>query len=73
MSALSLLTERAEAPESPGLKLKADMLLVEVWARKSLYEFSPFIPHARCLDYKSDFYQIFIMEAVWTQNSRNNV
>jgi hypothetical protein len=39
-----------------------DMLLVEVWARNSLYQFAPFIPHANSLDYKSDFYKIFIME-----------
>jgi hypothetical protein len=42
--------------------LKTDMLLVEVWARNSLYQFAPFIPHAKSLDYKSDFYKIFIME-----------
>ena len=38
------------------------MALVELWARNSLYQFSPFIPHARSLDYNGDFYQIFIME-----------
>jgi hypothetical protein len=38
------------------------MLLVEVWARNSLYQFARFIPHAKSLDYKSDFYKIFIME-----------
>jgi hypothetical protein len=27
-----------------------------------LYQFAPFIPHAKSLDYKSDFYKIFIME-----------
>jgi hypothetical protein len=62
MSALALLTETAEAKESRALKLKTDMLLVEVWARNSLYQFAPFIPHAKSLEYKSDFYQIFIME-----------
>jgi hypothetical protein len=61
-SALTLLTETAEAEESRSLKLKADMLLVEVWARNSLYQFTPFIPHAKSLDYKSDFYKIYIME-----------
>jgi hypothetical protein len=39
MSALTLLTETAEAEGSHSLKLKTDMLLVEVWARKSLYKF----------------------------------
>ena len=62
MSALALLTETAEAKESRALKLKTDMLLVEVWARNSLYQFAPFIPHAKSLEYKSDFYKIFIME-----------
>jgi hypothetical protein len=62
MSALTLLTETAEAEESRSLKLKTDMLLVEVWARNSLYQFAPFIPHANSLDCKSDFYKIFIME-----------
>jgi hypothetical protein len=38
------------------------MLLVEVWARNSLYQFAPLIPHAKSLDYKSEFYKIFIME-----------
>jgi hypothetical protein len=37
MSALTLLTETAEAEESRALKLKTDMLLVEVWARNSFY------------------------------------
>ena len=45
-----------------ALKLKTDMLLVEVWARNSLYQFAPFIPHAKSLEYNSDFYKIFIME-----------
>jgi hypothetical protein len=64
MSALPLLlTERAEAEESRSLKLKTDMLLVQVWARNSVYhQFAPFIPHAKSLDYKSDFYKILIME-----------
>ena len=62
MSVLSLLTERAEVEENRSLKLKTDMLLVEVWARNSLYQFAPFIPHAKSLDYRSDFYKIFIME-----------
>jgi hypothetical protein len=62
MSALTLLTETAEAEESRSLKLKTNMLLVEVWARNSLYQFAPFIPHAKSLDCKSDFYKIFIME-----------
>jgi hypothetical protein len=62
MSALTLLTERAEAGENHSLKLKMNMLLVEVWARNGLYQFAPFIPHAKSLDYKSDFYKIFIME-----------
>jgi hypothetical protein len=53
---------RGEAEESRSLKLKTDMLLVEVWAR-NLYQFTPFIPHAKSLDYKSDFYKIFIMES----------
>jgi hypothetical protein len=26
-----------------------------------LYQFAPFIPHAKSLDYKSDFYKIFII------------
>jgi hypothetical protein len=38
------------------------MLLVEVWTRNSLYQFAPSIPNAKSLDYKSDFYKIFIME-----------
>ena len=38
------------------------MLLVEVWARNSLYQFSPFIPTERSLDYNNDFYNMFIME-----------
>jgi hypothetical protein len=29
-----------------------------------LYQFTPFIPHAKSLDYKSDFYKIFMMEYV---------
>jgi hypothetical protein len=62
MSAPSLLTETAEVEKSRSLKLKTDMLLVEVWARNSLYQFTPFIPHAKSSDYKSDFYKIFIME-----------
>jgi hypothetical protein len=62
MSVLTLLTETAEAEESRSLKLKTDMLLVEVWARNSLCQFVPFIPHAKSLDYKSDFYKIFITE-----------
>jgi hypothetical protein len=62
MSALTLLTATAEAEESRSLKLKTDMLLVEVWARNSLCQFAPFIPHTKSLDYKSDFYKIFIME-----------
>jgi hypothetical protein len=33
MSALTLLTETAEVEESRSLRLKTDMLLVEVWAR----------------------------------------
>jgi hypothetical protein len=37
-------------------------LLVEVWARKSLHQFTPFIPHTKSLDYMSDFYKIVIME-----------
>jgi hypothetical protein len=62
MSALTLLKETAEAEESCSLKLKTDMLLVEIWARNSLYQFAPSIPHAKSLDCKSDFYKIFIME-----------
>ena len=62
MSAITLLTETTEAEESRSLKLKTDMLLVEVWARNSLYQFAPFTPHEKSLDYKSDFYKIFIME-----------
>jgi hypothetical protein len=34
MSALTLLTERAEAEESRSLKWKTDMLLVEGWGKK---------------------------------------
>jgi hypothetical protein len=62
MSALTLLTETAEAEASCSLKLKTGMLLVEVWARNSLYRFPPFIPHAKSLHYKSDSYKIFTME-----------
>jgi hypothetical protein len=62
MSSLTLLTEAGEAAESRSIKIKTDMALVELWARNSLYQFSPFIPHARSLDYNGDFYQIFIME-----------
>jgi hypothetical protein len=65
MIALSLLTEEAimEAAESRSLKINTNMLLVEVWAQNSLYQFSPFIPHpAERLDYRSDFFGIFIME-----------
>jgi hypothetical protein len=62
MSVLTLLTQTAEVEESRSLKLKMDMLLVEVWARNSLYQFAPFIPHAKSLDYKSDYYKIFIIE-----------
>ena len=62
MSLLELLSEAGEAAESQSLKIKTDMLLVEVWARNSLYQFSPFIPQERSLDYKGDFYSVFIME-----------
>jgi hypothetical protein len=62
LSALTLLTETAEVEESCSLKLKTDMLLVEVWARNSLFQFAPFIPHAKSLDYKSDFYRICLMK-----------
>jgi hypothetical protein len=37
-------------------------MVLEVWAIHSLYQFTPFMPHAKSLDYKSDFYKIFIME-----------
>ena len=62
MDSMSLLTEAGEAAESRNLKIKTGMLLVEVWARNSLYQFSPFIPHERSLDYNGDFYNMFIME-----------
>ena len=62
MSVITLLTKTTEVEESRSLKLKTDVLLVEVWAKNSLYQFTPFIPHAKSLDYKSDFYKIFIME-----------
>jgi hypothetical protein len=55
MSALTLLKERAEAEESRSLKLKTDMLLVEVWARNSLYQFAPFIPHTKVWTTKVTF------------------
>jgi hypothetical protein len=58
MNALTLLTEIAEAEESCKLKVKTDMLLVEVWARNGMYQFAPFIPHAKSLDYKSDLYKM---------------
>ena len=38
------------------------MMLVEVWARNSLYQFLPFIPHDRILEYNGDFYNMFILE-----------
>ncbi len=59
---MTLLTEAGEVAESRSLKIRTDMMLVEVWARNSLYQFSPFIPHDRSLEYNGNFYNMFILE-----------
>jgi hypothetical protein len=56
------LTETSEAAESWSLTIKGGLLIAEVWARNSVYQFSPFISHAKSLDYKIDLYSIVIME-----------
>ena len=61
---MTLLTEAGEVAESRSLKIRTDMMLVEVWARNSLYQFSPFIPHDRSLEYNAGFFNMFILEFV---------
>ena len=60
MNSLTLLTKAGEKAVSRSLKIKTDMMLVEVWARNSLYQFSPFIPHDRSLEYNG--YNMFTLE-----------
>jgi hypothetical protein len=58
----TLLTMAGEAAETRRLKVNQDLNIVEVWARNSLYQFSPFIPNERSLDYNGEFYSVFIIE-----------
>jgi hypothetical protein len=61
MSALTLLTEASKAAKFRCLEMETHILVGKLWARNSLKPLSPFIPHAKVLDDKSDLYEIFIM------------
>jgi hypothetical protein len=62
LSKASEAAKAIEAAETRRLKVKLDLVLVEVWARNSLYQFAPFIPNESSLDYNGAFYSVFIIE-----------